>query len=295
VILGGGGTTISRSATAAFRIIHVAAGGTLTLTGVTVANGSGLFGGGILDEGTLALRNDRLTGNTAALGGGGLAVFGGHATATVSSSELAGNSTTGLGGSTANGGGGLAVFSGHATVSSSVLTGNQTTGLGGGILDEGTLALRIVRLAGNTALNGGGLGVGKGSQAAVSFSSLSGNAATGVGGGAIDNQGQLAVDHSALAGNTANVNGGGLNTEGPGTSRISSTVVARNRAGGLGGGISNIGTTLLTGDRVVFNRGFGGGGISNNLNGTVSLRFTLVAFNSPDNCHPSGTIPGCRN
>ncbi len=31
---------------------------------------------------------------------------------------------------------------------------------------------------------------------------------------------------------------------------------------------------------MVFNRGFAGGGISSNLNGTVSLRFTLVAFNS---------------
>ena len=46
---------------------------------------------------------------------------------------------------------------------------------------------------------------------------------------------------------------------------------------------------------MVFNRGFAGGGISNNLNGTISLRFTLVAFNSPDNCHPTGTIQGCRN
>src|SRR5207245_427241 len=73
VILGGGGTTISRSATAAFRIFEVAPGGTLTLANVTVANGSGFFGGGILDEGTLALRNDRLTGNTA-LNGGGLGV-----------------------------------------------------------------------------------------------------------------------------------------------------------------------------------------------------------------------------
>jgi hypothetical protein len=54
-------------------------------------------------------------------------------------------------------------------------------------------------------------------------------------------------------------------------------------------------SALVTGDRVVFNRGFDGGGISSNLNGTVSLRFTLVAFNSPDNCHPAGTIQGCRN
>jgi hypothetical protein len=30
-----------------------------------------------------------------------------------------------------------------------------------------------------------------------------------------------------------------------------------------------------------------------NLAGTVSLRFTLVAVNFPDNCTPRGTIRGC--
>ena len=39
----------------------------------------------------------------------------------------------------------------------------------------------------------------------------------------------------------------------------------------------------------------GGGGISNSGSGTVSLRFTLVTSNAPDNCNPQGTIRGCRN
>ena len=50
---------------------------------------------------------------------------------------------------------------------------------------------------------------------------------------------------------------------------------------------------MLTGDRVVFNSAGSGGGIFNSV--TLSLRFTLVAFNSPDNCVPRGTIRGCRN
>jgi hypothetical protein len=54
VILGTGGTTISRSATTAFRILDVAPGGSLTLANVTVANGSEPgTGGGILDEGSV--------------------------------------------------------------------------------------------------------------------------------------------------------------------------------------------------------------------------------------------------
>jgi hypothetical protein len=208
VILGSGGTTISRSSSTAFRIIEVAASGRLSLVNVTVANGSTPDkGGGIRNNGTLALRGVRLTGNSAGNGGGGLAVEIG-ARATVSFSQLAGNDA----------------------------------GSGGGILSFG----------------------------------------------------QLAVNHSRVDGNSAASDGGGVNTQGPGTSRITGTVVTRNRAGSLGGGLSNLGTTVLIGDRVVFNRAFQGGGISRNQ-GTVSLRFTLVAFNSPDNCTPRGAIRGCRH
>ena len=70
----------------------------------------------------------------------------------------------------------------------------------------------------------------------------------------------------------------------------------RSSAGSKGGGILNEGALALRGDLVMFNRAsLGGGGILNSGPGTVTLRFTLVAFNSPDNCNPQGTIGGCRN
>ena len=147
------------------------------------------------------------------------------------------------------------------------MTNGGGAGAGGGILDQGSLTLRNVRLTGNSA--------------------------TSAVGGGIQNAGQLSVDRSRLAGNTAAAFGGGLSTEAGGTSRITRTAVAHNRAGNLGGGIANLGTTVLTGSRVVLNRAADGGGISNAPNGSVSLRFTLVAFNSPDNCTPQGTIRGC--
>ncbi|HEX6856876.1 MAG TPA: hypothetical protein VF204_16415 [Streptosporangiaceae bacterium] len=258
-ISGSGGTTISRSSAMLFRIFHVAAGGSLTLSGVTLANGNtNNFGGGISDLGTLALQNVKVTGGTAAFGGG------------------------------------LYVApSGHVTVSSSEFSGNDGIALGGGISDDGTLALRNVKLTGNTAGKGGGLDLGTTGHATVSFSRLSGNFANG-GGGAVNSAGQLAVNHAVLSGNTSALNGAGLRTEGLGTSRVSGTLVARNRARGMGGGIDNEGTTVLTGDRVVFNSAADGGGILNEANGTVSLRFTLVTFNSPDNCTPRGTIRGCH-
>jgi hypothetical protein len=165
--------------------------------------------------------------------------------------------------------------------------------VGGGIFDEGTVVLRNVRLTGNTAPSGGGMVVRDGAHATVSFSELDGNNAAAAAGGAIDSSGDLVIDHSRVTGNTAHFFGGGVFTMSPGTSRITGTVVARNVAGGQGGGISNGSTMVLRGDRVVFNRAGSGGGIFNG--GTLSLRLTLVAFNSPDNCSPQGTIRGCRH
>jgi hypothetical protein len=176
-----------------------------------------------------------------------------------------------------------------------VVNGNSGNEVGGGILDLGTLVLRNVRLTGNTAPSGGGLAVQNGAHATISFSELDGNNAAAIAGGAIDNSADLVIDHSRVTGNTAHDFGGGVFTSDPGTSRITRTVVARNVAGRTGGGIVNTtgATTVLTLDRVVFNSAGSGGGIFNG--GTVLLRFTLVAFNSPDNCSPQGTIRGCRN
>jgi hypothetical protein len=163
------------------------------------------------------------------------------------------------------------------------ITGNLVVlGSGGTTISRSaTAGFRIVDVAPGGSLTLANVTVTNGSGAGV--------------GGGIQNAGQLSVDHSRLAGNTAAAFGGGLSTEAGGTSRITRTTVARNRAGNLGGGIANLGTTVLTGSRVVFNHAADGGGISNAPNGIVSLRFTLVAFNSPDNCTPQGTIRGCRN
>ena len=82
----------------------------------------------------------------------------------------------------------------------------------------------------------------------------------------------------------------------PARARIGRTTVSRNSAKATGGGIFNQGAMVLTADRVTFNNAAqAGGGILNSGAGSVTLRFTLVAFNTPDNCSPHGTIPGCQN
>ncbi|HXA62116.1 MAG TPA: hypothetical protein VNW94_23450, partial [Streptosporangiaceae bacterium] len=127
-----------------------------------------------------------------------------------------------------------------------------------------------------------------------SLSRLNANSTTGVGGGAIINSGTLTVFQSVLSGNSAPINGGGLNTQASGVSHLIESTVDHNISGGLGEGISNLGTTTL--DRVLVerNKGSAGGGIGT-TNTNVIIRRSIIRNNIPDNCSPMNTIPGCVN
>ncbi|WP_344388705.1 hypothetical protein [Streptomyces vastus] len=93
--ISGNRATITRQSTTPFRIAEVAQQGSLTLNGITVSGGSaaedsGTAGGGILTEGTLRLVASRITGNTASVLGGGIAVASG-ATARLAGSIVSDN------------------------------------------------------------------------------------------------------------------------------------------------------------------------------------------------------------
>jgi hypothetical protein len=183
-ILGPGANnlTVQRStasATPAFRIFTVdcPAGAiqdvTATLSGLTIANGSTDFGGGIFNG---AFYNGTL------------------ATLTVTNCTLAGNTASASGGGIYNGAGNL-------VVNSSTLSGNSASVNGGGIRNFGLLALTNSTLAGNSAGNFGG-GIGNDASAALSNCTLSGNAAA-MGGGIDANNGTLTVANTIVAGNSA--------------------------------------------------------------------------------------------
>jgi hypothetical protein len=166
--------------------------------------------------------------------------------------------------------------------------------MGGAILDGGTLIVNQATLSQNTGRNGGAVAISAGGTARITDTLISGNTTTGAGGGGVVNFGTLTLDGSILSGNTAPINGGGLNTQPFGVSRVAQTTFIRNVSSGLGGGISNLGTTSLAGSTVRLNKGTGGGGIATG-NANVTLRDTQVEGNAPDNCSPAGTIPGCDN
>lgn len=167
----------------------------------------------------------------------------------------------------------------------------STTGLGGGVQNAGTLILRQVTLAGNTASDGGAVANIPGATATVISTLITANTATGVGGGGILNSGALTTYGTVLSADTAAVNGGGVNTQSSGRTRLVRTTVEKNTSGSLGGGISNFGTTTLDRTLVRGNRGTAGGGIAS-ANANVTAFRSVVRANTPDDCSPN-TLPGC--
>jgi hypothetical protein len=170
----------------------------------------------------------------------------------------------------------------------------STAGLGGGIQNAGSLWVSKVMFSGNQAGNGGALSNSAGATATLDDATIAENTTTGVGGGGILNSGTLTLSESSLSGNHAPINGGGLNTQSAGISHISQSQFVHNVSGGLGGAISNLGTTTLYGTSVRFNKGSGGGGIATG-NTNVTLTNSTVTSNTPDNCSPLNTIQGCVN
>jgi len=119
------------------------------------ANGRLVFGGGILNLGSLALSNSKVTGNTALLGGGGVINAG---TMTINDSEVSGNQVPPLSSCCASGsgdGGGIYNEGGMLTISDSVITGNVSPNVGGGIYDccGATLTLKNTSVEDNTPDN----------------------------------------------------------------------------------------------------------------------------------------------
>lgn len=180
-------------------------GGTLSLTTCTVADNFAAVGGGIyiLNGGSATIQqNSTLSGNSAASGGG--IINGG--TLTVRDSTLSVNAATGFdfGGHHFPGRGGGIDNEGVATIQDSTLSGNSAE-VGGGISNEavGTLDVRGSTASGNTASDSGGALYNLGTATSQQCS-LSGNYATSAGGGIFNGaSATLTIDDSVVVGNVA--------------------------------------------------------------------------------------------
>lgn len=164
--------------------------------------------------------------------------------------------------------------------------------LGGAIQNSGKLTVRNATFSSNTGSNGGAIandGVG---TLAVEDSTFSNNTASGVGGAAVISSGPATFDRVAILNNDAPINGGGINVQPGATVTLSNSTVAGNTSGGLGGGISNLGTLTVQGTTIANNSASSGTAIATG-NANVTLAATIVAKQSSAGsaCDPAnGTI-----
>ena len=199
------------------RVFSVPEGVVAELRGFLVTGGTSGFqhdGGGISNQGTLALTDSTVSGNTAygsyAYGGG----IGSYGTLTLINSTVSGN--------TAGHGGGI-WSKGTLTLTDSTVSGNTATGTysqgGGGIWHEGTLTLTNSTVSGNTGDYGGG--IYNGGTLTLTNSTVSGNTADS--GGGIYNGGTLTLTSTLVDGDCelstnppSSINSLGHNIESPG-------------------------------------------------------------------------------
>jgi hypothetical protein len=304
----------------------------LTITG---GNTPGPGGGIFNLEGTLVLINTLVTGNASAGGmmsaGGGIASgtlgTGPVGTTVLNSSRVDYNTTSGSAGGILNHGGTL-------ILNTSKVDDNTAAGGGGGIASgtggmggpaSSILVLNASKVDDNTA-NGGPMagagGISNGGTATINFSEVEGNTAPGAAGGGILNHGVMTLSTSLVTGNTAPADSAGDQGLGGGIANINLGPVApgavnggiltitfsrisRNTASGQGGGIFEASITqtgpsagnplTMAFSAVTGNQAAHGGGIFAVPGSPVTLVFTAVARNTPDNCAPPGSVTGCAN
>jgi hypothetical protein len=300
----GGGIDLEGGGTARIENTRIT-NNSATHTGSALSAGGGLFNA----SGTVTLTNSPLVANTAQ-GGTGAMLFGG-------------------GGGAANISGTMSLTN-SPVVANRAIAGMNNVGLGGGLFNGGPLTVRNSPISNNTADGGDSIGSGRGggifNQGAltVTNSPLFSNTATagssGVGqGGAIYNQNSstatatATLTNSPLTSNTARGGsgvgfgmGGGLYLETGTRATLTTSPLTNNTArGGTGGGfgfggglyLSQGATATLRTSPVTFNKALpppssAGGGIYNQ-GGTVNLVISPVVGNTPDQCAPPGSVPGC--
>lgn len=128
-------------AVTADRVFNIAAGASVTISGLTVSGGLAIAatGGGIRNSGNLILSHVKVAGNTSDQGGG----IQNNGTLSIVRSLISGNQSTSHGGGIYN--------SGQAVLTNSTLAENTAAGTGADISNPGQISLLNVTIAGDAS------------------------------------------------------------------------------------------------------------------------------------------------
>ncbi len=273
----------------------------LTLFQVTITGNASTLGGGLYSSGQLIIADSIITDNVSAVagggltfepflpeqliiarttitgnsadGGGGVAVFGSSASATIFDSIISDNTSTFSGGGIAFYNGGTATVT-NTTVANNTVTGASQQGGGIAIVSTSLVTIEGSTISGNTGADlGGGIYVAQGSFT-LTNSTVSGNESLSKGGGVYIATGTSTIQNSTIAFNTADTNssvagvrGGGLFNDAAMVT-IVSTIVASNASGGVS--IEDIGGTLEAGSTHNLVSGLGSaGGLANGIGSNI--------------------------
>jgi len=150
-INGAGADVLAVDGNATTSVFQTGTGSTVpnvAISGLTIRNGQGGFGGGILNGSgaTLAISNSTISGNTAGFGGG---IFN-TGPLTIANTTVSGNSAS-------EGGGAYNAGNSLLAISNSTISGNTVNSDGGGFFNIGILQITNSTLSGNSASSGGGI------------------------------------------------------------------------------------------------------------------------------------------
>jgi hypothetical protein len=202
-------TYLGVSPWSASRVFYISPGKTVTISGLTIFNGSAppadSLGGGIYnDHATLTLSSCIISGNSADQGVGG-GIFNDAGTLTVSNCTISNNSSWYGAGIATNGGLGGSVT---VTITNSTLSGNSSGVEGGGIYNVAgaTLTMANCTLSGNSAIyDGGAIRNSQRARLTMANCTLSGNSAN-YGGGIFNESDTLQIGNTILNAGPSGVN-----------------------------------------------------------------------------------------
>ncbi len=308
-VIGPGAANLTVSGNNADRVFNIPASTTVSISGLTIANGNvtenssdGTTGGGIQNAGNLTLTNVTVSNCHADSNGGGVSSTG---TLTIGSSTFTLNTVSFYTGGAINAsnftitnssithntsyaGGGIAGGDPVSTITNSDISYNTGSGSGGGsgggglAISPGVMITNSTITHNSTNSQGGGINFYGGVGYAGSISS---NTITIVG--------------STISNNTSASDGAGIWNDGyyASTIYLTNSTVANNTSQGNGGGIFSglYATEVINGCTLSGNKAASGGGIYNSGNGTnafstVDLTATTLTGNTS-----TGSGPGLYN
>lgn len=255
----------------------------LSLTDVTLTgNHASNDGGAIHNTGSLTITNSTITDNTSHDAGGAIDNDG-ASRLTISGSTLENNVSEGHGGAIDND------AAGEVIISASTFRNNKAAqhgANGGAINNNGVLTISHTVFTGNQALGGdenmgGAIFNGANGTLTISNSRIA-NSFSVAAGGAIENRGAVTITDTTFADNWVYGGEGGAIDNFGGTLTVVSSLFRNNTAGGSGGAIWTDTTLVITNSTFSANSANGWGGAIGMYDGTVIISSSTLAYNITD-------------